>query len=180
MTEEIKNLLEKSSISLLLDSYDAIFSDFDPRPYSERAISDDFLLEAKKAAREVKPGVLELRFLIPKHLHNTHEDAMIRERLHHYFKKHESILEAEVKGVIRKGILLVCFGLFAMFLSSLIAHYVQQQSLFYDFLRVLFEPVGWFTVWYGLDQVFYISKQQRPELDFYRKMAHAEIYFDLF
>ena len=35
-------LLELAEISILLDSYDDIFSDFDPSPYSERTLSDDY------------------------------------------------------------------------------------------------------------------------------------------
>ena len=43
--EETEKLLQQSEISLLLDSYDDIFSDFDPRPYNQRALSQDFLAE---------------------------------------------------------------------------------------------------------------------------------------
>ena len=60
-----QELLAQGSISLLLDSYDDIFSDFDPRPFTHRAVSDDFLIEAKRAALD-KDGTLELRFLIPR------------------------------------------------------------------------------------------------------------------
>ena len=35
---EKQKLLEISEISLLLDSYDDIFSDFDQRPYAQRAL----------------------------------------------------------------------------------------------------------------------------------------------
>jgi len=57
--------LREGNISLILDSYDDIFSDFDPGDYSERALSDDFLSECKKAAVN-KEERLELRFLVPK------------------------------------------------------------------------------------------------------------------
>ena len=36
---EKQDLLSKGEISILLDTYDDIFSDFDPRPYSQRALS---------------------------------------------------------------------------------------------------------------------------------------------
>ena len=39
----------EGNISIVLDSYDDLFSDFDPRPYRIRALSDDFLLECKKS-----------------------------------------------------------------------------------------------------------------------------------
>jgi len=34
-----KKLLQLSEISLIIDTYDDIFSDFDPRPYSQRALA---------------------------------------------------------------------------------------------------------------------------------------------
>lgn len=46
--KEQKNTKENYSISLWIDSYDDIFSDFDPRHFSLRNISDDFLYEVKK------------------------------------------------------------------------------------------------------------------------------------
>ena len=36
---------KEGNVSLVLESYNDIFSDFDPRNYSERALSDDFLIE---------------------------------------------------------------------------------------------------------------------------------------
>lgn len=50
--EETEKILEMSEISIWLDNYDDIFSDFDPRPYSQRSLSDDFLAEAKKIEHE--------------------------------------------------------------------------------------------------------------------------------
>ena len=40
--------MHESKMSLILDTYLDIFSSFDPRPYEERSLSDDFLDECKK------------------------------------------------------------------------------------------------------------------------------------
>ena len=45
-------LTETKDIKIWIDEYDGIFSDFDPRPYSERNMSDDFLNECNKLFRE--------------------------------------------------------------------------------------------------------------------------------
>ena len=42
-----------AKIFLWLDDFDDIFSDFDPRPYSARELSDDFLDEVRKIAAEM-------------------------------------------------------------------------------------------------------------------------------
>lgn len=177
MVPELKSLLDKAHISLILDGYDALFSDFDPRPYPERAISDDFLLEAKRAIREAEPGTLEMRFLIPKHLKNAHEEEIIRERLHHYFHKQSLQISKETRGLVRNGALLALLGFVLMFLSSYISHQ-PAQTLFLEFVRVVMEPAGWFLVWYGCDQIFYDARSKKPELEFSRKMSRSEIHFD--
>lgn len=179
MTEELKKLLEKAHVSLLLDSYDAIFSDFDPRPYAERALSDDFLVEVKRAVREANTGALEMRFLIPKHLKNTHEEVVIKERLHHYFLKQVHFAEKNGQGIMKKGIGMAVIGFVLLFVSTYLSHQLAP-SLFVDFLKVLMEPAGWFTIWYGFDRIFYDAKSLRPELAFYQKMSKAEVHFDVY
>ena len=57
--------LREGNISLILDDYNDLFSDFDPRHYSERALSDDFLAESKRASRDKPAGSLEVKFLVP-------------------------------------------------------------------------------------------------------------------
>ena len=53
------------AVSLWLDTYEDIFSDFDPHPYGQRALSEDFLAEARRAVRDRRDEVPELRFLVP-------------------------------------------------------------------------------------------------------------------
>lgn len=177
MTAEIKNLLEKAQISLLLESYDALFSDFDPRPYQERALSDDFLVEVKRAIREAEPGVFEMRFLIPKHLKNVHEEEIIKERLHHYFQKQAHSVHMQARGMVQRGMLLTLLGFVLMFGSSYISHQLGSTILL-DLIKVVMEPAGWFLVWYGCDQIFYDAKSLKPDLEFNHKMAKAEVHFD--
>src|SRR3989339_701864 len=64
-SEEKQSIRHISQVSMWLDGYDDIFSDFDPRPYSQRSLSDDFLSEAKKVSSGKTGDRLELRFLIP-------------------------------------------------------------------------------------------------------------------
>lgn len=174
---EIQELLNKSQISLWIDRYDDIFSDFDPRPYSQRMLSDDFLNEAKKVVRETKPGMLELRFLAPKDLRNPDNENVIRRRLKDYFRKQAHAMEQEAKGVLKKGIVFAVIGVALMFIASLI-YYMQSEGFLTTLLLVIMEPAGWFMVWYGLDQIFYTSRENRADLKFNQRMAKAEMSFD--
>ena len=172
-----KILLEKSEISLLLDTYDDIFSDFDPRPYSERALSDDFLLEAKKASRDKESGKVELEFLIPKHLKNANQEYLIKKRLRSHFKKHHTRLTQEKKVVIKGGITFTITGIFLMLVATYILFSTLQKTFITSFVIVLLEPGGWFLFWTGLDKIVLESKKFKPDIEFYEKMSRAKINF---
>ena len=58
--EFIERHAKNGNISLILESYTDIFSDFDPRPYDQRTLSDDFLLECKKAVRRKNKTISDL------------------------------------------------------------------------------------------------------------------------
>jgi hypothetical protein len=170
----------KIVVSLWLDNYDNIFSDFDPRSYLHRGFSDDFLNEARKVSQEVEPGVLDLTLLIPAGLRDLHYEKIIRERLHSHFKKQAVRLEKSYKNTIKKGIVLTAVGLIAMMAATAFSSFSGSGDFLMHMLTVIFEPTGWFMTWFGLDLIFYESKGNRDELKFSRKMAHAAIEFDTY
>lgn len=173
---EKDTLLKLSEISLWLDTYDDIFSDFDPRPFSQRVLSDDFLREAKKASLD-KPSGIELKFLIPKDIRNSETEAMIKKRIHDYFKKHSLEMQKEIKSTIKKGILITLFGSFIMIAATSISLWYHDSGLLPTFLVVLLEPAGWFLVWEGLNNMFLDTKPFKTDLAFYQKLAKCEISF---
>ncbi len=167
-------LLAKSEISLIIKDYNDIFSSFDPRPYVERALSDDFLMEAKRAARD-KQGIYELRFLVPKAHRNFEHEVLIRKRLHDHFKRHNHLLNGEIRSAKKQGYSMAVLGATLIFIATLLASYTN--NFFFKFFEILLEPAGWFTAWTGLDMVFYTIKEKKPDLDFYHKMSEADIRF---
>ena len=176
LNRQKQDLLAKSEISLILDTYDDIFSDFDPRPYSQRALSDDFLREARKASYEIKPGVIELRFLIPTPLRKTDLESVIRRRLREHFRKHYTIFEKEARETRNRGILLAILG-FALILAATYVAPLEDSSFIFRLLFVILEPSGWFCLWFGFDNIFTFTKSRNTDLDFYKKMSRAEIIF---
>lgn len=163
----------EGNISLILDSYDDIFSDFDPRPYSVKALSDDFLLECRKAA-VVKKNRIELRFLVPKNKRNYQDEIKIRKRLKEYFHKHFKEQESEIKKIRKEGFFWFIAGALVM---GLIPFLLNYQGLLFNILVIMAEPAGWFFFWEGLSKFFIDSKKVLPEHDFYKKMSNSEIYF---
>jgi len=170
---------ETREISLRLEQYDDIFSDFDIRPYSKRALSVDFLEEIKRASSDKKVENIELVLFAPEKERSEAHEATIRERLAAHFKRHYHLLLEEKQRMIRLGSSMVGMGIVFMVIATIIVFKDPRQSLLLSFLLVFLEPAAWFLLWEGMDQIFFNSKSINPELNFYRKMfsSHRQIHF---
>ena len=175
---KIKELLEESQISLLLDTYDDIFSDFDPRPYDHRALSDDFLLEARKASRDKEEGTIELIFMMPAGKRDANKENLIKKRLREHFKKHHARMQNEAKNIEKRGLYFILVGVSIMFIATFILFKYHEEGLFKSFMVVLLEPAGWFLFWEGLNQAIFEKRKKSPDIDFYHKMSKADVRFE--
>jgi hypothetical protein len=174
--EKLK-LLRLSEISISLDTYDDIFSDFDPRPFTERALSEDFLAEMRRACRDKASGQIQVKFLVPRSVRNTFQETLIKRRLREHFKKHLGELDVEKKGIAKRGLYFIITGIAIMFTASAIIFLNTIKSLIVNFLIVLLEPGGWFLFWEGLNQFFFEARKLNPEIKFYKRMENSEITF---
>lgn len=162
-------------VQLTLDSYQDLFSDFDPRPYSERGLSDDFLHELKTAVKEVSLEDFELILSLPAKERDPELEKTIKERLHEYFKKHDQFLLKEKRELINSGIWLTIIGLGIMCLAWFLSW--QESNKMMSLFRVILEPAGWFMSWGGLDRVFFLSRKSAHSVVFYKKAIGAKIVF---
>lgn len=171
-----KEILQKSKISLILNSYDDLFSDFDPRAYTDRALSQDFLYEAKNAARDKNPDLVQLMFLVPRHLRNPGAELVIKHRLHEHFKKHNLETRKEMNKIRRKGVLFGIAGILIGAIATILSVTLENEILRSAIIIVL-EPASWFSIWNGFDHIFLIPGTKKAEHDFYEKMVHSSITF---
>jgi hypothetical protein len=163
------------AVSLWLDNYDDIFSDFDPHPFGQRALSEDFLAEARRAVRDRRDAVPELCLLVPGPVRNLSDEATIRKRLHDHFRRHADQLGRERRRAVWVSLGVAAAGFAVMTASALLRR--QPETVARTVLHVLLEPAGWFAVWFGLDQLFYGTRELAREHAFYRKMARADVVF---
>ena len=170
---EKEDEMRQGNISLILEGYNDLFSDFDPRPTEQRALSDDFLIECKRAARDKELG-LELRLLIPKAKRNMIEETKIKKRIRAHFNKYYKEKLSDIKKLRIEGGLLCLAGI----ALSITATFIYSNTSFLSTLAlVILEPAGWFSIWNGLDKLFFEVRGKKPELDFYKKMANANVSF---
>ncbi len=175
--EDKKKLLGLSEISISLETYDDIFSDFDPRDYSKRGLSEDFINEVKRASGDKPQNGIEVRLLIPENLRDIGHEKVIKERLRHHFSHRSSTLEKEAKVSYNTGLKFIVFGIILMMVATVLSFYYGKDSLLVDFLIVLVEPGGWFLFWEGSNIAIFESKKLKPEVEFYKKLSKCEIEF---
>ena len=175
---EAKRIKKKTHhlISLWLDSYDDIFSDFDPRLFSERNISDDFLDEIKKVSMENDLSVNEIKLLLPAKQRQEATELIIIKRLRTFFNDNYHYHLRKKKDERKRGLLFIFIGVVMMVLASVISSYRSSNFLMNTLLMVL-EPSGWFLVWSGMDFLIQTSKKEKIELCFYEKISKSKIIF---
>ena len=165
---------KQGNVSLILDSYTDIFSDFDPRAYSERALSDDFLAECKRAARDKELG-FELILSVPKNKRKLNDETSIKKRIKEHFKEHHAEKEREIHKIKKNGVRWIIIGSILLITTAILETY--SKSFLINLAMVITTPAGWFSFWEGLGKIFIYSREREPEELFYRKMANAKIHF---
>jgi len=176
LTDEEKKNHPFRDISICLDSYDDIFSDFDPRSFSERNISDDFLYELKKVCKENKSPIQELQLLVPEKGRNSDYELLIVKRIHSHLKKNFHDFQEILKSQKRNSIVLTIIGISLMIVASYISLQQSKDFLVHTMLVIL-EPAGWFVLWIGLDDLTKSFRSEKSKLDLFVKMARSKIVF---
>lgn len=168
-------VIKEGNISLIINDYNDIFSSFDPRTYLERALSDDFLQECKRAARDKNEEQLELRILIPKKIRNIKEEWKIKKRLRDHFNHHFNEKENKLIKTKREGLSWVFLGIVINIV--VVSGFIYSKNNIVETILSIFEVPSWFLIWEGMGKIFLESKKFMPEQEFYKKMSRAEINF---
>ncbi len=178
MDEENKKISEVINlVNLALDSYEDIFSDFDPSSYSKKTISDDFTREIQKRYTENKNGKFEVVLSLPKNLRNDKLEEIIKKRIKEHYKNKTKESSDKIGKMQLKGLNRIFLGICFVFLGVVLKLYFGGTTEFIDVFTSFFEIAGWFSIWTG-----YEYRSDKPsdilELrDFYRKFQNADYKF---
>ena len=150
---EIKEPEELREITITLDTYDDIFSDFDPRPYQERELSEDFLKEIQRRYMENKKGRFEVHFTVPSMERDVKEEALIKKRLREHFAFMMKEEEEIIKKTKQRGYAYLLIGA-AVLLSDVFAvFWLLESNLVYKIISILLVPAGWYGMYTGLEKI---------------------------
>ncbi len=173
---DIKDIIDKAQVSLVLDTYDDIFSDFDPRPYDQRALSGDFLDAARHAARDKREGI-ELRLLIPKAVRSTGSEELIKQRLKEHFRRHYRLVRKERIRYRRQAIALILAGVVIGMADALLLSTLNLDAILEDAIGIVLTPASWFTIWTGFEHLVTPPEEMGVEEEFNKKFEGAHIIF---
>ncbi len=173
MKKRLPKINENQQISIRLEQFDDIFSDFDIRDYSKRALSVDFLDEIRRASIDKDESGVELVLYVPEKERDELKEQNIKERLMAHFERHYGLTLKEKRKTLNRGWSMVFLGVISMLGATLIVSEGPSSNFFLSFLLVLLEPAALFLLWEGMDQIIFSSKEIDPELMFYKKMART-------
>lgn len=166
-----------NSVSLALDTYDDIFSDFDTSPYEKRIISDDFTREIEKRYNENKKGEFEVLFSLPERLRSQKVEGIIRKRIKEHYKNKEKEVDERISKLKKIGKDRIIFGVILSIFEVLIRLKFLEAGLISEILAVLLIPAGWFSVWTGYEHFFDRPREFFERKDFYKRFEKAEYTF---
>jgi hypothetical protein len=166
-----------SELSLWLDSYDDIYSNFDSRNYLRRRISDDFLHELHNALKYKKERVNDMLLLLPQESRSETNEQIIVDSLQDFFKQQYSYMADKCRKKLYNGLWLIVTGFLIMSINLFIGYKMVATTLPLIALKVLLEPAGWFLIWAAFDFLFYGYKDLLKEKRFYSELAEMKIHF---
>lgn len=169
-------LTENPEISIWIDKYDDVFSDFDSRPYDERALSDDFLSEIKKMVGNHGKNNVTLTFRLMSDERDHHTENIIMNNIRDHFQKLAGEVKEEMNSIRNKGYWMTGGG-FALSIALIFLSASLEEIKYVNHIPMVLEPIAWFTTWTGLDHIFQLSQKGKPTYDFNKKMVNSVIRF---
>ncbi len=172
--EHIRDIQE---ISIAIDTWDDIFSDFDPSPLEQRVLSEDFLAELRKRYRETQRGNYVITIYAPLLLKDDNSERIVLKRLKQYFKFRFLALTRELSRHRAKGGLFIVLGVGALGTMSMITFYEILSRLQVELLGIVLVPLGWFGIWEGFSRIIEPAPKLTQDLELYNKLARVTIKF---
>jgi hypothetical protein len=169
---EFKTMTEAlQSTQIALDTYDDIFSDFDPLPYETRILSDDFLNELGKRYAETHKGELIVIFTIPKGARSEKVENIVKKRVKDYFKARHAkakklVDEDQKKGFLRVGVAIISYLPIIIFSEPVLSHIAPLLSV-----------LAWYFLWTGLDKLLEVPGKLVAEMNFCDRFHRAKYNF---
>lgn len=173
MADQVQRIKDLKEIAIVIDSWDDIFSDFDPRPLNERILSEDFIVELRRRYRETRRGDFVVTICAPKALKDDKSENMVIQRLKKHFRHRFLQRQKEIIRLRIKGGIFVVFGIFCLAFLMLVTYFKIYLRLTIEILSIIFMPLGWFGIWEGFSKIVDTSPAFIQEEILFDKLSKA-------
>lgn len=177
--DKIKQRLDDiNAISIAIDTYDDIFSDFDPRDILERDLSEDFINELSHRHRQSPKGKYDMVLVAPKEIENPAVEKKIISRLNRYFHHKYLRYKKTIDELRIRGGIYVMFGMLLLASFTLLAYYGKLDKLTLELVGIIFMPLGWFGIWEGFSKIIEIPFKLNNDTQVYKRLSKASYKFE--
>lgn len=163
-------------LSIWISSYNDLYSDFDSRNFSKRLVSEDFIHELKRNAKEVRGEIKRLWLHLPEQSRVPQIETEITGSLKSFLSNQYQVTKDEISQLRKKGVLMSLLG-FLLLIAAAAVHYADDGSFLFSALRVIIEPAGWFLSWNGFDTLLYDVRSKRIPFIIFEKLKQSDIIF---
>jgi hypothetical protein len=177
MSDPKQRLKDLSEIGIVIDTWDDIFSDFDPSPMSDRTLSVDFIDEVKKRYRERSRKNVMLTVYAPESLASSTAEQIVIERIREYFSDRLRETKEDRAKEIRRGILFCAVGFFVLAAFGAIEHYTLFGPVLTEIFKWPIEVFGWFLMFEGFTFFAIPAKEFDKEKELNERLRDAEYRF---
>jgi hypothetical protein len=167
-----------NAISIAIDTYDDIFSDFDPRDILDRDLSEDFINELRHRHRQNPKGKYDVVLVAPKAIEDQGVEKKIVSRLNRYFHQKYSRYKKSINDLRIRGGVYVVFGMALLSILTLLAYYRKLESLKLELVGIIFMPLGWFGIWEGFSKMIELPFKLENDTQVYKRLSKASYKFE--
>jgi len=177
MEKTKQRIQDLKEIAIVIDSWDDIFSDFDPRPLNERTVSGDFIDELKKRYRDTPTGDFVITICAPIKLKDKESEHMVTHRLKKHF--HQLFLNKKriLVRVRIRGSIFVLVGICSLSFLVMAKYFRFINELSIEIASIILMPLGWFGFWEGLSKLIDTSPAFLQDETFFDKLSKTTYQF---
>ena len=167
-----------NAISIAIDTYDDIFSDFDPRDILDRDLSEDFINELGHRHRQSPKGKYDVVLVAPKAIEDPAAEKKIISRLNRYFHQKYLRYKKTIDDLRVRGGIYVVFGMMLLAALTFLAYYQKLDKLTLELVGIIFMPLGWFGIWEGFSKMIDIPFKLNNDTQVYKRLSKASYKFE--
>jgi hypothetical protein len=173
-----QRLADINSISIAIDTYDDIFSDFDPRDVVDRDLSEDFIKELARRHRQGVKGKYDVVIVAPKAIENQAIEKKITARLNKYFHQKYLRYKKSIDELRKRGAIYIAVGMLLLAALTLVAYFGRMERLTIELMGIIFMPLGWFGIWEGFSKIVDIPFRLGSDTMVYKGLSKAVYKFE--